>query len=173
MRNCGTRAIDNTGCRVAMGRRWGWWRGSGGGRRQQRWRRWSRSADGRTWQVTWSCSSACDRSHATSYSIASRHLPDQLIAKTRTSRTGEIAATCSALECDVDDASDGKRVTRLTADLAALADSSPTSPPLSTNDPFDSFRQRAWSPTLRFDPNRDPDVYACSTSLCRRRRGAN
>lgn len=52
------------------------------------------------------------------------------------------------------DASGGKRVTRLTADLAALADSSPTSPPLSTNDPFDSFRQRARSPTLRFDPNR-------------------
>lgn len=136
-------------------RRWGWWRGEGRGR--QRWRRWSRSADGRTWQVTWSHVRAramdhtwrVTRSRPGFYAI-SWFGPWREAA--RTSKIGEIAATCSALEYDVNDTSGGKRVTRLTADLAALADSSPTSPPLSTNDPFDSFRQRARSPMLRFRP---------------------
>lgn len=43
----------------------------------------------------------------------------------------------------------GKRVARLTVDLATLADSSPASPPLSTDAPFDSFRQQSRPP----DPN--------------------
>jgi len=43
MRNCGTRAIDNTGCRVAMVASMGVMvgGGGGGGGRRQRWRRWS------------------------------------------------------------------------------------------------------------------------------------
>lgn len=43
----------------------------------------------------------------------------------------------------------GKRVARLTVGLATLADSSPASPPLSTDAPFDSFRQQSRPP----DPN--------------------
>lgn len=50
-------------------------------------------------------------------------------------------------EYDIVDVVSGKRVTRLTIGPAALADSSPTSPPLSTNDPCDSFCHRT-----PFDP---------------------